>query len=197
MALLEIAELSSFNRAETETLKSFITRPTERYTPKFGRNEVIEPRQCVFMGTTNKYVYLHDETGGRRMWPARTGKIKIDELRRDRDLLFAEAVKLYRARTPWWPDRDFEAKHIRPQQAARYEADAWEQTILEYLDAKKAEPTTTIMNIARHGLKIEVPRVGTAEQRRIADVLEREGWERDEKKTETGVRWLRPASVRC
>jgi hypothetical protein len=29
----------------------------------------------------------------------------------------------------WWPDKDFEREYIMPEQAARYEADAWEETI--------------------------------------------------------------------
>jgi predicted P-loop ATPase len=146
---------------------------------------VIEPRQCVFVGTTNRGVYLRDETGGRRFWPAKCGDININALTQDRDQLFAEAVQLYRAKVPWWPHRDFERDHIMAQQEQRYEHDAWEEAISQFVADKSR---VTIWQIGFHGLHIETPRIGTADQRRIAAALERLGWKRDQKDWQ-GKRW--------
>ena len=186
--LIEVAELSALDKSEAAALKAFITRPVERYRPSYGRKEVIEPRQCVFIGTTNKAAYLRDETGGRRFWPVKVGIINTDALARDRDQLFAEAVALYRRREAWWPDQAFEIAHIKPQQDARYEADAWEQNIGQYLAGKER---VTVSAVAKDALYIETPRLGTAEQRRIAAALEQLGWQRGVR--DGAARWW----VRC
>jgi predicted P-loop ATPase len=174
--LIEVSEMHTMNRAETTLLKAFITRQVERYRPSFGRKEVIEPRQCVFIGTTNRDAYLKDETGGRRFWPIKAGKINIDALARDRDQLFAEAMHCYDSGVPWWPDKDFERQHIAPEQAARYEADVWQDNIAEYL---KTKTKVTIGQVAREALLIETPRIGRAEQNRISAAMEQLGWRRE------------------
>jgi hypothetical protein len=187
--LIEIAEMQAMNRAASAALKAFITRDTERYRPSFGRKEAVEHRQCVFVGTTNMDSYLRDETGARRYWPLATGiagPIQIDTLTRDRDQLFAEAVVEFETGTPWWPDAAFEQEHARPEQEARYEADAWEEPIEEYLTTLRHSATkeqgnarTTLGQVAQHALKLESARLGTLDQGRIRAALKRLGWVRE------------------
>jgi predicted P-loop ATPase len=183
--LIEVSEMHAMNRAETTHLKAFITRTTERYRPSYGRREVIEPRQCVFIGTTNRDTYLRDESGGRRFWPVKAGTIDTDKLSADRDQLFGEAVHLYRGGAKWWPDKDFERDHIMPEQAARYEADTWEENIGAFL-AERSK--VTVGQIARDCLEIETPRTSTSDQRRIAAAMERLGWRRAARGAD-GTRW--------
>jgi predicted P-loop ATPase len=183
--LIEVSEMHAMDRAETARLKAFITRQVEQYRPSYGRKDVFEKRQCVFVGTTNRDTYLRDETGGRRFWPTRTGVIDVDALARDRDQLFAEAVVRFQAGARWWPDKDFERHHIMPEHAARYEADAWEENISVYLETQSK---VLISQVAREALGIETPRIGTAEQRRIGAALQQLGWKRLSKDWK-GKRW--------
>lgn len=193
--LIEVAELSALDKAEVAALKAFITRPIERYRPSYGRKEVIEPRQCVFIGTTNRHAYLRDETGGRRFWPVKVGVIDTQALARDRDQLFADAVALYRKGWRWWPNQEFEAKHIAPEQEARFEVDAWEDAIANFLTgrAKLGSPAAkvTVLEVSKV-LHIDTPKLGTADQRRIAAALERLGWRRA-RRGDNGERFWEPS----
>jgi predicted P-loop ATPase len=184
--LIEVAELSALGRTEAAALKAFLTRTEERYRPSYGRKEVIEPRQCVLVGTTNKSVYLRDETGGRRFHPVKIGTIDIAKLAHDRDQLFAEAVVAFRRGDRWWPDAKFEREVIIPEQEARFEPDVWEDVTRDYLVGRDR---VTILQIAQHALFIDLDRIGTHDQRRIRAVLERLKWT-EGKRTGRGRWWV-------
>lgn len=176
--LIEVAEMHAFNRTEATQLKSWVSRRTEQYRPPYGGMEVSEPRQCVFIGTSNKDAYLRDETGGRRFWPVKCGEIDIDALMADREQLFAEAVALYRNGTPWWPGREFERDHIKPEQDARYEDDAWHDPISDWINQNPSMTETTVAAVAAGALHLEKARLGMLEAKRIASILQMDGWKK-------------------
>jgi predicted P-loop ATPase len=181
--VVEFSELAAIVKADPERLKSFLTRRKEIYLPRFAHNEVHEPRQFVPFGTTNKQDqgYLADETGTRRIWPVKVGRIDLDALADDRPQLFAEAIDRYRDGAAWWPTPELEALLIKPEQDARYETDPWEDDVLEYCHNKTPErdggTRVQVSEIARMALKAENTfRVGTRDQRRISAILIRNGW---------------------
>jgi predicted P-loop ATPase len=187
--LIEVGEMHAMGRAEATLLKSFITRTTERYRPPYGRMEIVQDRQCVFIATTNESAYLKDATGGRRFWPVKVGAIDTDALAQDRDQLFAEALVAFRNREQWWPDSLFEREHIAPEQEERFEGDAWEQAIAEYFTTHQQ---ATVSEVAQGALGFETAKIGTADQRRITSILEHLGLVRQPQHW-TGKRyWGRP-----
>jgi len=187
--LIEIPEMSAFSRAEAAALKAFITRTEERYTPKYGRQEVIEPRACVFIGTTNEAAYLRDSTGNRRFWPVSVERCDTDALHHDRDQLFAEAVQLFRAGAKWWPDAEFEREHIQPEQEGRFVADEWESMIAAAVAGRER---VTVGEVGE-ALHIGRDKLGTTEQRRIAAALTRLQWEM--RRGTGGARWWHPPEL--
>jgi predicted P-loop ATPase len=170
--LIEVSELAAFLKADPEAMKHFTSRRHEQYTPKYGRSEVIEPRQCVFIGTTNEDDYIRDVTGGRRYWPVKVVRVDIAALEGMRDQLFAEAHQLYREGVHWWPEREFEKQVIAPVQDGRQWHDAWAERVEPLVSARSQ---ITISELAQL-LGLDTNRLDRMAQRRLADILRSLGW---------------------
>lgn len=133
--IIEVAELDTMSRADVSTIKAFISRAQDRFRPPYGKRLVDLARQCVFAGSVNpEGGYLKDATGGRRFWPVACGTIDLDALSRDRDQLWAEALARFRQHEPWWLETRELDQLAAEQQADRYQGDAWEEIIAEWLD---------------------------------------------------------------
>ena len=76
-----------------------------------------------------------------------------------------------------------------PQQTERYEGDAWEETVSEFIVGK---PRVTISEVAKNGLFIDTPRIAKSDQNRIAAILSAIGWMRG-KRGDKGERFWVPA----
>lgn len=171
--IIELPELAAMRRSDNEAVKAFLSRTEERYRPPYGRAEVVEPRRCVFAGTTNRADYLNDDTGGRRFWPITVGQINLPDLKRDRDQLWSEAVALYRAGAPWWLDAEaeIEAAAVVSTRAAD---DPWTADVLAAVAGMAECSTRDVFQL----LDIDRERWGKPEGMRIAGILTRAGWTR-------------------
>lgn len=177
--ICELAELDSFNKAESTRAKQFFASATDRYRPSYGRLVQEFARQCVFAGTTNQDNYLTDTTGNRRYWPVRCDKIDIELLKTCRDQLWAEAYHEYK-KGEVWHVKPNEVHLFEKQQEDRFLADAWEDKIVAWLDdpEQKVIQAFTMSEIFEGALRVEPVHMRKPEQTRMANILTRLGWKR-------------------
>lgn len=174
--ICELAELDSFNKAESTRAKQFFGSKEDRYRPPYGRRVETFPRQCVFSGSTNQDAYLKDHTGNRRYWPVGCSALDAAVLRRDRNQLWAEAMQLYLAGARWWPGDD-EKRLFADEQENRFAGDAWEAVVKEKLAASTAT-FMTVAEIASDTLGMANHQLKPPEEQRIGRVMARLGWRR-------------------
>ena len=92
----EIGELAGMSKAETNSIKQFLSRTEDIFREAYGKRTQAYPRRCVFFGTTNDSVFLRDHTGNRRFWPVKVGLVKpkknvFEDLKHEVDQIYAEA----------------------------------------------------------------------------------------------------------
>ena len=175
--IIEAAELSGMKKADVEHLKAMLSRRIDRARMAWGRLPIETPRQCVIIGTTNKSEYLRDTTGNRRFWPVLVKAFKIDELKRDRDQLWAEAAaretrgEQIRLARELWPA-------AAGEQQQRLAADPFVVVLDHYLGDKQGKICSvdvwTILDLRGAQLTQEV-------YQRAAEAMRQIGWKRPNK----------------
>jgi len=127
--IIELAELDHLKRTESAAMKAWLTKTRDRFRPPFGKSVQDFARQCIFVGTVNGSSYLKDDTGNRRYWPIRTGKIDTQAIKDAREQLWAEALVRYRAGDGWHLSDKTIIAVANQQQKDRIEADPWQDPI--------------------------------------------------------------------
>jgi predicted P-loop ATPase len=173
--LVEIAELDSMTRTEVSRVKAFLSRSTDRFRPPYGRRIVEQPRRCVFAGTVNAFEYLRDETGNRRFWPVRCSVARLDELHRDRDQIWAEAVHEFKQGATWWLDGALLIQEAEQEQADRLQQDPWQENIETFVSTRD---DVTIAEILSKCVKKDADRWERKDEMRVGSVLRALKWER-------------------
>ena len=136
--IVEIPEVDRFsNKFEASAVKQFITRRDDIYRVPFERRTTPHPRRCAFIASTNASDFLTDSTGNRRWWIVRCRATQenrgadLNELRRERDQVWAEAVALWRAGEPLTLEPELYAEATKKQESAVMD-DSWSGIIAEF-----------------------------------------------------------------
>ena len=139
---IELAEMNSVKRQESEFIKGFLSCQVDEQRLAFRRDPKKYCRQSVFAGTSNNMAYLLDADGNRRFWPVLCTKIDIDWLRENKNQLFAEAKHIFDSHIwsreePWGEKLFLEGKSLeisKSQQKMRLGTDeVMEEVISRFL----------------------------------------------------------------
>jgi predicted P-loop ATPase len=179
--LVELAEMEVTRRSETQALKAFITRRSDRCRPSYGRNTIDFPRQGVFIGTINPEIgtgYLKDTTGNRRFWPVALTRVSSGPLMKVRDQIWAEAVHRYKNGETLYIDDKVNAQAIADEQSKRAVLDPWRDPIMAYVhgltefgDADVILNKVSVSDIWELALRGEPKNLRTLDVQRIKNVM--------------------------
>ena len=207
-------ELDSLHRGDLTKVKSVLTSTYDRFRPSYGRSSATYPRQVCFCGTTNKDIFLEDETGNRRFWPVKVLRmIDASRIERDRDLLWAEALVRYKAGEKWYLDTRELRALSEAEQEERMQVEPWDDLVASWLnDPEKVSHTPVakagsaaqsafgglpiydaskgvkVVDVLRLAVGKDSEKMNRGDENRMAAVLKRVGWGSMTRTLENGIR---------
>jgi predicted P-loop ATPase len=102
--LINLDELENLNRTEIGSLKEMITKSHIRMRRAYGHNNESLVRRASFIGSVNTSQFLNDSTGSRRFLCFEIKTIQY-EFEIDLDLVYAQALQLFRDGFRFWFDK--------------------------------------------------------------------------------------------
>lgn len=70
-SVIELPELKGLNSRDSESIKAWISKQVEEWTPKYKEMAIKYPRRCLMVATDNRQRFLSDPSGNRRWLPIR------------------------------------------------------------------------------------------------------------------------------
>jgi predicted P-loop ATPase len=184
---IEWSELSALHKSRIETVKNFITSPIDTFRMPYDRAASDVPRSCSFVGTTNIGEFLTDATGGRRFWPVRCRYVDRAWIANNRRLIWRLGCEAEAVGEPNWPAAPELQAELRHRQAEAQERDAWEERVMR----SALDGMTIDEEFLSTVLQISIQDQNKGHVMRVADILRRNGWEKDrrQRKGDRIVRW--------
>lgn len=157
--ICEVSELLALKRTkEVEAAKSYFSRQTDTYRKPYDKRVTENPRQCIFIGTTNTAEFLTDKTGNRRYYPVECSSSGRDlfehkaEIQEYIEQCWAEAYALYqKGELPPVLDKSIlpEAQY---RQESALEDDYRVGMVKAYLDGKSEGESVCIIELWQEAL---------------------------------------------
>lgn len=182
--IAELAELRGLHTKDLESIKAFIARQYEDWTPKFREFNTKFARRLVFFGTTNQQEFLADETGNRRWLPLAVSEVDVDGITRDRLQLWAEGREMFlRGGVDYQ-----EAEKLAAREHGTFMIhDSWEDAIHRWLGTEEAPTDISSAAIFADVLLMATRDITRAHEMRLGKAMAALGYKK-ERKMRKGVR---------
>lgn len=189
--IAEMGELRGIKSKEAEDIKQWLSKTHDQWVPKYEEKAVRRARRFTVWATTNDKGFLGDITGNRRWLPMDVVRlVDTEAIERDRDMIWAEAIQLYKTNGVVWEQAENLASDIHSEYMAN---DVWDEAVMVWLASKYDQKTglfdkksyVQITEILLYALQIDVKYHDKKLEMRLAKILSRLGFE---KKTRTKKR---------
>lgn len=169
----ELEELRGLWSVDNERIKTFITRTHEKWRQLYSEFAHLMPRRFVMIGTTNEITPLAQNDENRRWLPIRTAGVDVEAIRRDRDMLWAEAVQRWAIEGVAWSPLSALAPTARNDATPM---DQWEPLIGAYLADTAGQPVR-LHDVLAEGIGLDIRLVRRDQERRVCALMREAGYE--------------------
>ncbi|MEH2456542.1 VapE domain-containing protein [Nostoc sp.] len=194
---IELSEIEHiYKKKDVSTFKKFLSHTVDPFRIPYEVEIKEHPRPCLLVATSNEQELLNDPTGSRRFFIVPVLKeIPIEELIRERDLIWAAADHLFQMGHQWWLTRAESAQQAELNKDYQT-SDAWEEKILAFVQGRDWVTTHDILFTA---LGIETGHQDIMSQKRVAAIMKINGWYKQRKWVNGHAlqSWVRKVSKVC